>query len=111
MRICDAAYVDATHQRIRKALVVGVDAASFTEIMLRLMGAKAVAAEIISAFDHSERVREHVDICCLPAFAKRAVATGYSVKTLWRKSCDLDRSAVAGGGHLETHLRFTFGIA
>ena len=55
MRCFDAAEVYATHQRVGPSLVVGVDAADFTKIMLCRVGTKAVEAEVLRAFGDFER--------------------------------------------------------
>lgn len=110
VRICDAADVDTTHRGVRETLVMGIDTAGFTETVPRLMGAKGIEFEVVSALGDLERIREYVDIRCLSPFAEGAVAAGDAGVAFGCMAGDLDCSAVAGGSDLEAHLRFTFGI-
>lgn len=55
VRCVDATQIYTADQRVGPCLMVGVDAASLTEIMLCGVGAKAVEAKVFRALSDFER--------------------------------------------------------
>lgn len=76
----NTAKVDTALARIGAALMVGVDATGFAEIMLCCVGVPAVKCEVIRAFQHLDRTGDGSDGSSLTACAERTIAAADILK-------------------------------
>ena len=107
----DTPQIDPALRRVGSSLVVHIDAAHFTEIMLRRMGAPGVERQMFCAFGYLERTGDRRDGRCRAASAEGTGAARGRGQPLWQGGGQGDAAAVTGramgaGGH----LRLTFGM-
>lgn len=96
----DIAQVYPVFIRVRAALMMCINSADRTEIVLRGLRVPLVEAQLVSAPDQFQISKWHTDRCRPAPAAKAAIASmGIAKVGMLRGDPKLDSSAMAGGFH------------